>query len=80
MGNLKFTFLYEVLQVPPLFIRDDQLGPLVWLEPHALQGVVLDELDPKMYKFYYKLHKMLRHFERCISIIVSVSISINSSL
>ena len=29
----------------PLFIRDDQLGPLLGLEPHALEGVVLDELD-----------------------------------
>ena len=29
----------------PLFIRDDQLGPLLRLEPHALEGVVLDELD-----------------------------------
>ena len=29
----------------PLFIWDDQLGPLLRLEPHALEGVVLDELD-----------------------------------
>ena len=41
-----YTFFYEVLQMPALLIRYDQLGPLVGLEPHALQGVVLDELNP----------------------------------
>ena len=33
----------EVLQVAPLFVTDHKLGPLLRLEPHALQRVVLDE-------------------------------------
>ena len=44
--NLRQVLVHEVLQMSPLLIRYDQLGPLLRLQPHALQGVVLDELHP----------------------------------
>ena len=30
----------------PLFIWNDQLGPFFWLQAHAFEGVLLNELDP----------------------------------
>ena len=34
------------LQILPLFVEDDDLVPLVRLQPHRLEGVLLDELHP----------------------------------
>ena len=34
------------LQILSLFVKDDDLIPLVRLQPHRLEGVLLDELHP----------------------------------
>ena len=47
MRGERTTFVDKVLQVSPLLVRDDQLHPFLRLQPHTLQGVVLDEVDPE---------------------------------
>ena len=34
------------LQILPLFVEHNDLAPLVRLQPHRLEGVLLDELHP----------------------------------
>ena len=38
--------LSTYLQILSLFVKDDDLVPLVRLQPHRLEGVLLDELHP----------------------------------
>ena len=37
---------FPYLQILPLFVEDNDLVPLVRLQPHGLEGVLLDELHP----------------------------------
>ena len=46
--GVRTTFVNKVLQVSPLLVWDDQLHPFLRLQPHTLQGVVLDEVDPEL--------------------------------
>ena len=41
-----FVFCQPYLQILSLFVKDDDLVPLVRLQPHRLEGVLLDELHP----------------------------------
>ena len=45
-GATLFSNLPPDLQILPLFVKYDDLVPFVRLEPHRLQGVLLDELHP----------------------------------
>ena len=48
------TSLHEANHVLPLSIRQDQLVPLVLLQPETLESVVLDEVHPD-HDHYVKL-------------------------
>ena len=44
--NIMHHFFQAYLQILSLFVKDDDLVPLVRLQPHRLEGVLLDELHP----------------------------------
>ena len=40
------ALIHKAVQESPLIVRYDELVPFLWLQSHALQGVVLDEGEP----------------------------------
>ena len=56
------------LQILPLFVEDDDLVPFVRLEPHRLEGVLLDELHPTVLVTHPKGEKLELIQNGCLEI------------
>ena len=45
--SLWLGFVHEGQEVRPLLVRDDDLVPLVHLEPHGRESILTYKLDPE---------------------------------
>ena len=63
-----FSNLPPDLQILPLFVEYNDLVPFVRLEPHRLEGVLLDELHPTVLVTHPKEEKLELIQNGCLEI------------
>ena len=63
-----FSNLPSDLQILPLFVEYNDLVPFVRLEPHRLEGVLLDELHPTVLVTHPKEEKLELIQNGCLEI------------